>query len=136
MTETDRRIVVGFDGSEGSHRALDWAAKEAEFRGASLTVVQAWTPGEFGRESEREEWSQTQLEEELGSLLKEGLVSWSAVARKGSAAKVLIDESDGADMLVVGSRGHGGFAGLHLGSVSQQVSAHARSTTVVVVKGL
>jgi nucleotide-binding universal stress UspA family protein len=69
-------------------------------------------------------------------MLKESPITWNALSRKGSAAKVLIDESDGADMLVVGSRGKGGFAGLHLGSVSQQVSAHARSATVAVVKGL
>ena len=52
--------------------------------------------------------------------------------KEGNAAKVLIDLTEGADLLVVGSSGHGGFAGMFLGSVSQHVTAHAKCTVAVV----
>jgi nucleotide-binding universal stress UspA family protein len=129
------RLVVGFDGSEGSRRALAWAADEARRRSARLEVVRAWTPGEFGTNEEMATLAQKRLEDDLASALDawpEGDVV--AVAEQGHAAKVLLEHAQGADMLVVGSRGHGGFTGLLLGSVGVHVATHDSAPVVVVVR--
>ena len=129
------RLVVGFDGSEGSRRALAWAADEARRRSARLVVVRAWTPGEFGTNEEMATLAQKRLEQDVASALgpsPEGDVV--AVAKQGHAAKVLLEQAEGADMLVVGSRGHGGFAGLLLGSVGVHVATHDSAAVVVVVR--
>ena len=129
------KIVVGFDGSEGSHPALRWAAAEAALRGVPLSIVRAWQPGEFGTDSEVAEIAQTHLDKEVGDLLRDaGPVTWQATAVHGPAARVLIEQSKGGQMLVVGSRGHGGFTGLLLGSVGHQVSTHTGAPVVVIVK--
>ncbi len=130
----EHSIVVGFDGSKGAVAALEWAAKEAQLRGDRLCVVQAWTAGEFGTDEDIAAYTQGKAESEAAAVLDgyPGL-EWEVVALRGSPAKVLVDHSANADMLVVGSRGHGGFAGLLLGSVSHQVSAHAGTAAVVIV---
>ena len=130
----DEKIVVGFDGSDGSRAALDWALNEAVIRRAPLEVVRAWTPGEFGTNEELGEYTQSHLEKEVGDALGERDVQWTAVAERGAAGKVLLERAAGAQMLVVGSRGHGALGGLLLGSVSSHVATHSGAAVVVIVK--
>ena len=136
-------IVVGVDGSPGSRKALAWAAAEAADHGAELLVLNVWEhtllpPAGSVSVSERmvPEPSQTTADELL-QVIKEELgenppIPVKAHVRQGRPAKILIDESEGADLLVVGHRGHGGFAGLVLGSVSQHVAAYAKCPVTVV----
>jgi len=131
----DYRIVVGFDGSKGAIKALEWAADEARRREASLAVVRAWTPGEYGTYEEMEQLVRDALPGEVSAILPaDPARSVELVVRKGTPAKVLLHEARDADMLVVGSRGHGGFTGLLLGSVSQQLVTHAGAPVVVIVR--
>jgi nucleotide-binding universal stress UspA family protein len=136
-------IVVGVDGSPGSRKALTWAAAEAADHGAGLTVLNVWEhtlmpPAGSVSVSERYVPDPSQrttddllqvIKEELG---EEPPVLVQAHVRQGRPAKVLIEESSNADLLVVGNRGHGGFAGLVLGSVSQHVAAYAKCPVTVV----
>jgi nucleotide-binding universal stress UspA family protein len=136
-------IVVGVDGSPGSRKALAWAAAEAADHGADLVVVNVWehtlmppTGSVSVSEHYVPEPSQATAEE-LRQVIKEELGEDPPVlvrphVKQGRPAKVLIDESANADLLVVGKRGHGGFAGLVLGSVSQHVAAYAKCPVVVV----
>jgi nucleotide-binding universal stress UspA family protein len=138
-----KTIVVGVDGSPGSRKALAWAAAEAADHEADLFVVNVWEhtllpPAGSVSVSEHyvPEPSQNTTDE-LVQVIKEELgdnppVQVQAQVREGRPAKVLIDESAGADLLVVGQRGHGGFAGLVLGSVSQHVAAYAKCAVTVV----
>ena len=138
-----KTIVVGVDGSPGSRKALTWAAAEAADHGADLVVLNVWEhtllpPAGSVSVSERyvPERSQTTAED-LAQVIKEELgeepsVRVQAQVKQGRPAKVLIDESTDADLLVVGTRGHGGFAGLVLGSVSQHVAAYAKCSVAVV----
>lgn len=128
------KIVVGFDNSEGSHKALQWAIKEAELRKVALSVVKAWAPGEFGTDVEIAEINQTHLDKTVSEAIGTAPITWQAIAARGSATKVLLEHARHAELLVVGSRGHGGFTGLMLGSVSIQVSTHSRAGAVVVVR--
>ena len=146
-TETDTsewsRVVVGIDGSGSSKSALRWAAEEAKAHNTELTVTSVWTPlpaavapyDSLGLEPglDPERMAAAILDDTVEEVLSEysGLALRREV-RGGNPAKVLIDLSDGADVLVVGSRGHGGFVGMLLGSVSQHVAAHADCTVVVV----
>ncbi|WP_433362462.1 universal stress protein [Actinoplanes sp. CA-142083] len=138
-----KTIVVGVDGSAGSRKALAWAAAEAADHGADLLVVNVWEhtllpPAGSVSVSEHyvPEPSQS-TSDELVQVIKEELgedppVRIQAQVKQGRPAKVLIDESAAADLLVVGHRGHGGFAGLVLGSVSQHVAAYAKCAVTVV----
>ena len=134
--QTTPRIVVGVDGSAGSYLAMEWAMTEAQLRAASLDVVYAWHPP-FGSyvalDDEMREGSQEVLaeaEEELsdmdGSVITEGHVV------EARAAPGLLEASEGADLLVVGSRGRNGFTGLLLGSVSQACITHATCPVAVI----
>src|SRR5579875_1538909 len=105
----EHSIVVGYDGSEGAQVALDWAAREARLRGEKLCVVQAWSPGEFGQDEEMEAYADQPLKQQMTDMLKDEDVDWESTTVKGHPGKVLIEHSAGADMLVVGSRGRGGF---------------------------
>ncbi|HEY0002055.1 MAG TPA: universal stress protein [Actinoplanes sp.] len=138
-----RTIVVGVDGSPGSRKALLWAAAEAADHGASLTVVNIWEhtllpPAGSVTVSEHYVPDPSQrTAEDLVQVIKEVLgddppVVIQPQVKQGRPAKVLIEESAGADLLVVGERGHGGFAGLVLGSVSQHVAAYAKCPVTVV----
>ena len=138
-----KTIVVGIDGSPGSRKALTWAAAEAAVHGAELVVVNVWEhtlmpPAGSVSVSERyvPENSQSTADE-LVQIIKEELGDDPPVVvrpqvKQGRPAKVLIDESANADLLVVGKRGHGGFKGLVLGSVSQHVAAYAKCPVTVV----
>lgn len=138
MEHTDHRhtIVVGYDGSEGSKTALDWAVHEAALRGCDVCIVRAWSYPDYGALDEQWDLARDQLEEDLRDVMVGvGDLRWQAVAVKGSPAKMLIEHAADADLLVVGSRGRGGFAGLLLGSVGQQVSTHATVPVVIVRRG-
>jgi len=138
-----KTIVVGVDGSKSSRKALNWAAAEAADHGADLVVLNVWEhtllpPAGNVTVSERYVPEPSQrTTDELIQVIKEELgddppVQIQARVKEGRPAKVLIDESTGADLLVVGQRGHGGFAGLVLGSVSQHVAAYAKCAVTVV----
>jgi nucleotide-binding universal stress UspA family protein len=129
------RIVVGFDGSEGSQRALAWGTEEALQRHGKLLVVRAWTPGEFGSHEEMALIAQKSLDEDVAAFFDQrSAPDFATCAEEGHAAKVLLRHGQDADMVVVGSRGRGGFTGLLLGSVSQQVATHEGAPVVVVVR--
>jgi nucleotide-binding universal stress UspA family protein len=130
------------DGSEQSKAALRWALEEARLRGASVRVIHAWTiryaagigvayvAGTVDQLRDESERLLASVIDEVGT---EG-VDVERAAVEGGAARVLVEAAEGADLLVVGSRGHGGFAGLLLGSVSQQCAHHA-PCPVVIVRG-
>ena len=139
-------IVVGVDHSEQAKGALRFALEEAKLRDAKLRVVHAWqygTVGATGLESfypvvgaDVSELREA-AEQELERTLRESLPDTDSIeverrVVEGPPAAVLVGESRDADMLVVGSRGHGGFAELLLGSVSQQVAHHAACPVVIV----
>ena len=140
---TWKTVVVGVDGSPPSHKALAWAAAEAADHRADLVVVNAWEhtlPPPTGSVSVSERYvpdpSQRTPEDFLQEITKvlgdDPPVLVQPRVKQGAAAKVLIEESADADLLVVGTRGHGGFKGLVLGSVSQHVAAYARCPVTVV----
>jgi nucleotide-binding universal stress UspA family protein len=137
------RIVVGFDSSPESISALRFALAEARVRHATVAAVLAWSiplavdvPGgmlpELTVDFEKE--AEAALAHGLEGIDTEG-VELERRAVEGPAARVLLHEAEGADLLVVGSRGHGGFHGLLLGSVSQQLAHHAPCPLVVVPRG-
>jgi nucleotide-binding universal stress UspA family protein len=136
---TRETIVVGVDGSAASLAALRWAAAEARLRDARLNVVHAWDRHPPREAISADDWA-------IAADAAEGLAD-AIVARAlgeapdvevettavfGPAGPVLTDASDAADLLVVGSRGLGGFRGLLLGSVGHHVAQHARCPVVVV----
>ena len=132
------RVVVGVDASEESKEALRWAARYARLVGATLDVVHAW------HLADEHAWLQSlpppanptdvahkALATVVEDVVPSDVITHSSV-REGHAADVLVDAARGAALLVVGSRGHGGFDGLLLGSVSAQCAEHAPCTVVVV----
>ena len=132
------RVVVGVDGSERSRRALAWAAEEAAIRDVGLDVVLAWTLlSQPGREQPKPDYGDADaravLERLVGDTLGDDrppVVVLSPINEL--AARALIDASDDAALIVVGSRGLGGFRELLLGSVSAQVVRHAKCPVVVI----
>lgn len=133
-----RPIVVGVDGSDTSTKAVRWAAEEGRRRGLPLKLVHAheWIGGGptfgFGTDGMREQSSQILAHAELTvRQLSEEVALMTAVSEV-SAAAALVDESAEASMVVVGSRGRGGFAGLMLGSTSLTLVAHAHCPIVVI----
>ncbi len=138
-------IVVGVDGSDESREALRWALEEARLRGATVRAVSAWrdpyvvAPG-FGRPEDFEfDALRERAVEALAEVVADVVgtksdVHVERVVAEGPAGSVLVQAAEDADLLVVGSRGHGGFVGLLLGSVSQQCVSHA-PCPVLVVRG-
>jgi nucleotide-binding universal stress UspA family protein len=136
-------IVVGVDGSDESKEALRWALEESRLRQATLRAVNAWSfPTIFGPTPIPPEMFDANLiKENAEKTLADAVAEVGGedphayierVVREGPAAQVLVNASADADLLVVGSRGHGGFAGLLLGSVSQQCAHHAPCAVVIV----
>jgi nucleotide-binding universal stress UspA family protein len=138
-------IIVGIDGSDGAHRALEWAMKEAAAHHAALTVVtvhavaaSAWTgnpvilpPDEPAVEKVRHA-AEESVAKAAAQLGESQPLSVTVRAVNGVPAQELIEASRDADLLVVGSRGAGGFVRLMMGSVSDQVVHHAYCPVVVV----
>jgi nucleotide-binding universal stress UspA family protein len=141
-----RTIVVGIDGSKQSTNALRWALEEADCRGNEVLAITAWsvpasatpmlgvTPAFYDTDFEVE--AETLLKETVEKVTADvGLdVPVRTKAVSGSAARALVDASRDAELLVVGSRGYGGFRGLLLGSVGQQCAQHS-FCPVVIVRG-
>lgn len=136
-------IVVGVDGSKESKEALRWAIEEAQLRQATLRAVYAWSfPVMFGDPYVPPEvFDGNRLSGEARQALDAVIAeiaggdphaSIERVVAEGQAGQVLVEAAKEADLLVVGSRGHRGFAGLLLGSVSQQCAHHAACAVVIV----
>jgi len=137
-------ITVGIDGSDHSQRALEWAIKEAAIRNTPLTVLAVhqvagnhWTsnPEIYPADAPEAEKMRQSAQELVQKLIEaSGGPGPSVTVRavSGIAAQELISASNDADLVVVGSRGGGGFARLMLGSVSTQVAAHSASPVVVI----
>jgi nucleotide-binding universal stress UspA family protein len=140
-----KRIVVGVDGSEGGRRALAWAVEEAAAWGAPLVAIHCWSfpvmaaptgLAPMPAVSDAEELS-AGAQQVLDRVVDEVLGARTDVhverqLIEGPAAETLLEAAKDADLLVVGSRGHGGFVGLLLGSVSQHITHHAPCPIVVV----
>lgn len=132
-------IVVGVDGSDHAAKALAWALDEAKLRDLALTVIYAFpamlslagtTAHEYYPQVKQE--AQETLDRALAAMPDSSGVRVHPVLVAGSPAKVLIEASREARMLVIGSRGIGGFRGLVMGSVSIQCVSHAHCPVVVV----
>lgn len=133
-----QQIVVGYDGSAPARAAVHTGIGLAEALGADLLAITTWTyPITFGG-FPLSGWSQEQEARELLGFLTDdlfpaGTPDWfTSRVSEGDAATVLMRASADAPMLVVGSRGHGGFAGLLLGSVSTECAANAECPVLVV----
>ena len=138
-------IIVGVDGSGHSERALEWAVKEAAIRHAPLTVLAVhevasnhWTghpviyPADQPEVEKIRQAAQEATQKVVDQAGEPGPASVTVRAVSGLAASELIDASADADLVVVGSRGGGGFAKLMLGSVSSKVVHHAHSPVAVI----
>ena len=133
------KVVVGVDESDCSKLALRWGAYLAATMDVRLEAVAAWQypqiygggylPAAFDPGADAEKWLTAAVDEVFGENRPSAL---SLVVREGRAAPVLLHQSEDASMLVVGSRGHGGFVGLLLGSVSAAVAEHANCPVLVV----
>jgi len=139
-------IVVGVDGSKCSHSALRFALNEARIRHTKLRIVVVWhvplaaygagwapPPPHLAEDSEAA--ASEVLAEALQLVMEDGGVEIEQVVREGQPTDVLVEESAEAEMLVLGSRGRGGFRELMLGSVSQQCAHHARCPVTIVRAG-
>lgn len=134
----DNRIVVGVDGSDASRDALRWAVRQAERAGASVQAVMTWhVPTDYGAMPTEYYDLEPQAKKTLDATVQEALadhpgVPVAALIVQGHPAPALLDAAANAELLVVGSRGHGAFTGMVLGSVSQHCVSHAPCPVVVV----
>jgi nucleotide-binding universal stress UspA family protein len=147
MTEQrQQNIVVGVDGSQGSMTAARWALGHAREIGATVELVYTWhmpyltdaTGYSLSVQGSVGQWNDIavaadsvagEMVHDLGDL---GGVEVTTRALEGPAASTLMQAAKGADLLVVGRRGHGGFLGLHLGSVTTQLAHHYDGVLVIV----
>jgi nucleotide-binding universal stress UspA family protein len=139
--DEQRRIVVGVDGFESSKAALRWAINQAKLTGAMVEAITAWhIPAGTG-------WvpapDMPDYQDDAFTVLSEAIAEMAAVdpdvqvrprVVEGQAGRVLVDAAAGADLLVVGSRGHGGLAEALLGSVGQYCVHHA-PCPVLIMRG-
>jgi len=141
-------IVVGIDGSHNASQALEWAMTEAGMRHADLTVITVnsviagyWSgrpvtmPGDDERVTEARELAEAAVAKVAAGLGDRQPASVSVVAQNGFPAQTLIEASKDRDLLVVGSRGGGGFGALAVGSITNQVVHCAKCPVVVVPAG-
>jgi nucleotide-binding universal stress UspA family protein len=135
------RIVVGVDSSDHAVRALEWAIAEARLREASLQLVHAYpTPEVTAMPAIISLPSDEELREAARGTVDEALeraggaegLEVDVLVEPGGAAWVITEAAQGADLLVLGARGLGGFRGLLLGSVSQQAATHSPCPVVIV----
>jgi nucleotide-binding universal stress UspA family protein len=138
------RVVVGVDGSECSQRALNWAAEAAELRGARLEVVYTYEPvpgveivGSAARVGELSSAAELEARALVATML-DAIEADDDLRTEGHAipgvdpARTLVERSEGADLLVVGSRGRGALRSVLLGSVSHTCVHHAGCPVVIV----
>lgn len=131
------RIVVGIDGSLGSTRALKWALAEAQIRSASVTGIYAWQYPPIGTFVAGTRQRYEALAREIVNAASEHAAQWApevpflAAARFEATVPALLNESGGAELLVVGASGSGGFEGSLLGSVAHQCARHAMCPVAV-----
>ena len=137
-------IVVGVDGSGHSQHALEWAMKEAAVRQAPLTVMTvhevirgyfggyAVFPDDAALAEQAGQAVQAEVDKALADLGESRPASVTVRVAMGSVVEELVQAGEDADMLVVGSRGAGGFARMVLGSVSSLVTQHAPCPVVII----
>jgi nucleotide-binding universal stress UspA family protein len=140
-----RRVIVGVDGSPNSKTALAWAMTQARLTGAGIEAVAAWQEPVMSGYSYG--WSPSMYEGDSIATITEKVLAETVAdvagpqhepveietrVVQGHPAQVLIEAADGAQLLVVGTRGHGTFAGMLLGSVSQHCVQQAPCPVVVV----
>jgi nucleotide-binding universal stress UspA family protein len=133
------RIVVGFDSSASSLDALSWAVRQAELTAVGIEIVACWAspssygwpvpiPDDFDPESDIRRTLDVVLAPVRAAHPN---VSIDARVLRGHPAPTLVEASKGADLLVVGNRGHGEFVGMVIGSVSEYCAAHAHCPVLV-----
>jgi nucleotide-binding universal stress UspA family protein len=149
QNDTGQRIVVGVDGSSSSRAALRWAVRQAKLTGASVETLTAWRAptlvglgGQFtevdasgGEDGTIKASAESMLRAEIDEVAgpSDG-AQIKAQVGEGSAAQLLLNAAEGATMVVVGSRGHGGITGTLLGSVGQTLAQHA-PCPVLIIRG-
>ena len=133
------KIIVGVDGSPSSNAALEWAAQEAEIRGSTLELIHAWNYPNLGYEGyvavlEDFEKDASALLDEVVAFVRKNYPKLQLVSSliQGPTAQTIMDRAKEADMVVVGSRGRGGFSALLLGSVGQQLVHHCPAPVVII----
>ena len=140
--EPSGRIVVGASNSDNGRVALEWAVAEAAYRGATLEVIHAWTSPVVAFPTgvafdptliaEVEAAARSDLDQMIAKAVGDSGVDVTATLVEGPTATALLEASAGADLIVVGTRGRGGFKALLLGSVSNKVLHHAPCSVAVV----
>ena len=142
--QSEQRIVVGVDGSQSSEAALAWAVRQAELTGATVEAVIAWhwpvaygaipfAPAGVMMDTDFAGTAARVLAAAISDTVDVASpVKVSSTVREGNPAQILLEAAGGADLLVVGSRGHGGFAEALLGSVSQHCVHHAPCPVVII----
>ena len=137
-------IIVGVDGSGHSQRALGWAMREAAIRRVPLTVItvseairgyysgMAIYPDDATRTEEARQLAQAETDKVLAGLDEPSPASVTVKAVHGFVIEEIINAGRDADMIVVGSRGAGGFTRLMMGSVASQVAQHAHCPVLIV----
>ncbi len=133
------RVVVGVDGSPSSLDALSWAARQAHYTGSTLEIVTTWewpaslgwavpVPSDYDPEADVQKGLNAAVESVRDA---HPTVTIDTRVVEGHPAPTLVEASKGADLLVVGCRGHGEFVGMFIGSVSEFCAAHAHCPVLV-----